>query len=96
MFPSLKQLALHIVSIHSQVHANSVSFSGTVQVSATLSGGKSLLDSQSTVNGVDPAIMAGINNSIAGLALPAKEKQVRSSRFYLASVIATKLSRSQL
>ena len=68
-----------------------------MQVSATLSGGKSLLDSQSTVNGVDPAIMVGINNTITGLALPAKDKQVcSSSRFYLASVIVTKLSRSQL
>ena len=59
-------------------------FSGTVQVSATLSGGKSLLDSQTTVNGVDPGIMVGINTSIAALALSAKDKQVCTIAFYLA------------
>ena len=59
-------------------------FSGTVQVSATLSGGKSLSDSQTTVNGVDPGIMVGINASIAALALSAKDKQVCIIAFYLA------------
>ena len=62
-----------------------------MQVSATLSGGQSLLDSQTTVNGVDPVIMMGMNTSIAALALPAKDKQV-----CIVLSLVPELSRSQL